>query len=266
MGTAPRVRYGSVMDEQAQSGVGAAGPDRGKLEARAAAARDRQSFARHELRAPLAVIYPLLALLLDGEAGELTLLQRGHLEVLERNVMRLEALSRSVAESGWADCSAAPPLPVAVSLGDVAEAVVAAARIAAPGGPPLEVAVADPSPCAWADLVDVRQIVSDLVANALAYAPDGPVRLHAGPGRAPGTVELEVADSGPGVPADEREHVFEFGYRGAVARERRVHGLGAGLWVCVRLARRNGGSLRLGGVPGGGLSATLALPAAPDRA
>ena len=66
---------------------------------------------RHELRAPLAVIYPLLSLLLDGGAGELSAQQRDYLEMLERNVVRIEALVTGVAESGWADCSAAPAEP-----------------------------------------------------------------------------------------------------------------------------------------------------------
>ena len=69
------------------------------------AARERQSHVRHDLRSPLAVMYPLLSLLLDDSA--LTPEQRGHLEVLDRNVTRLEALITSAAESGWADCSAA---------------------------------------------------------------------------------------------------------------------------------------------------------------
>ena len=90
-----------------------------------AAARERQSHVRHELRAPLAVIYPLLSLLLDGGAGELSPQQREFLEVLERNVVRLEALITGVADSGWADCSPAPSVPGEVALGDVVEEVVA---------------------------------------------------------------------------------------------------------------------------------------------
>ena len=93
------------------------------------AARERQSHVRHDLRAPLAVIYPLLSLLLDGGAGELDAQQRGYLEVLERNVVRLEAIVTGVADSGWADCSAAPALPAEVALADVAEEVVALRRL-----------------------------------------------------------------------------------------------------------------------------------------
>lgn len=56
------------------------------------AARERQSYVRHELRAPLAVMYPALSMLLDGSAGELTPKQREYLGILERSAERLERL------------------------------------------------------------------------------------------------------------------------------------------------------------------------------
>ena len=54
------------------------------------AARERQSYVRHELRAPLAVMFPALSMLLDGSAGDLSPKQREYLEILERNAARLE--------------------------------------------------------------------------------------------------------------------------------------------------------------------------------
>ena len=91
--------------------TGSPAADRDALEAAIGAARERQSHVRHELRAPLAVIYPLLSLLLDGGAGELSPKQRGSLETLDRNVARLEGLITAATASGWTDCSVAPALP-----------------------------------------------------------------------------------------------------------------------------------------------------------
>ena len=76
-------------------------PDLGVREA----ARERQSYVRHELRAPLAVMYPALSLLLDGIAGELTPKQREYLEILERSAERLECFVAGATESGWLDCA-----------------------------------------------------------------------------------------------------------------------------------------------------------------
>ena len=230
------------------------------------AVRERQSHMRHELRAPLAVIYPLVSLLRDG-AHELSAEHREFLEVLERNVARLEALITGVADSGWADCSTAEAIPGDVALGDLAEEVVAVRGLDDPGGPQVVVdAGRPPSPRAWADRDDVRQIIADLVRNAVAYAPsEGRVSIHIAAGADPGTVTLEVADAGPGMPPEELDRAFEFGFRGELARSRRVPGLGAGLWVCRELAARNGGTLSLAGEPGSGIRATLTLPAAAGR-
>ena len=206
------------------------------------AARERQSHVRHELRAPLAVIYPLLSLLLDDGAGELTEQQREYLAVLDSNVVRLEALITGVAASGWADCSAAPPVPAQVVLGDVAEQLVALRAAEGARGAQVLVDAGDPpGPRAWADREDVRQILAGLVRNAVAYTPEGgtvTIRARAGEG---GTVVLQVADTGPGIPPEELDRVFEFGFRGELARTLKVPGLGAGLWVCRELASRNDG-------------------------
>lgn len=226
------------------------------------AARERQSHVRHELRAPLAVIYPLLSLLRDGGAGELTPRQEEYLEVLERNVARMETLVSGTVASGWADCSVAPPVPESVVLGDVAEELAALRRMEGLEGAAILVdAGPPPTPRAWADHDDVRQMLADLVANAAAYTPVGGSVTVRARRDGDGTVVLEVADTGPGIPPEELDRVFEFGFRGELARSMKVPGLGAGLWICRCLAERNGGSLALASEPGAGVVATLTLPA-----
>jgi signal transduction histidine kinase len=246
---------------------GAKAPEAGddaKVETAAVAARERQAHVRHELRAPLAVIYPLLSLLLEGGAGELSLQQREFLEVLERNVVRLETLVTGVADSGWADCSPAPAQSEEVALCDIAEQIVAVRRRDDQGGPPVVVdSGPQPSPHAWADREDVRQIVADLLRNAVTYTPDdGSVTVRIAAGADPGTVAFEVADTGPGMPPEELSRAFDFGFRGELPRRLRAPGLGAGLWICRELAARNGGNLALISELGAGTRATLTLPAA----
>ncbi len=246
--------------------TGSPAADRDALEAAIGAARERQSHVRHELRAPLAVIYPLLSLLLDGGAGELSPKQRGYLETLDRNVARLEGLITAATASGWTDCSVAPALPAVVALEDVVEEILLVRRVDDDGGPPVTVDFGPQPPLrAWADRDDVRQIVADLVRNAAAYAPGtGSIGVHIRPGDEPGTVVIQVADSGPGITPEELPRAFEFGFRGELARSLGVPGLGAGLWVCRELAARNGGTVALASEGGKGLTASLTLPAAPS--
>ena len=111
-------------DPSARNGAPGAASSAARNTARSAA-RERQSHVRHDLRSPLAVMYPLLSLLLGETAGELTPRQREYLETMERNVERLEGLLVSAMESGWMDFSAAPAEPSAVSLHQVAEEAIA---------------------------------------------------------------------------------------------------------------------------------------------
>ena len=224
-------------------------------------ARERQSHVRHELRAPIAVMYPLLSLLLDGGAGELSAQQRDYLGVLERSVTRLEALVTAAAESGWADCSAAPAEPSDILLGDIAREIVTVRGMTGQNGPPVEVDADASSPRAWADRDDVRQIVTNLLRNAVTYGPgDRRVVIRTAAGEGAGTAVLEVVDTGPGMPPEELARAFEFGFRGELAAQLAAPGLGAGLWVCRELAARNSGGVTLASEPGAGLTATLTLP------
>ena len=239
-------------------------PPATRAPAAALAARERQSHVRHELRAPLAVIYPLLSMLLDDGAGELTPQQREFLEVLERNVVRLEALVAGVADSGWADLLAPPRCrrrgqPLRRRRGD---------RHAPPPRRPQGRRSSStpgrrPRCSRGRTCDDVRQIVTDLVRNAVTYTPsDGRVTVRVAAGIEHGTVQLEVADTGPGMPPEELARALEFGFRGELPRRLRAPGLGAGLWVSRELAARNGGRLSLASEVGAGLRATLVLPTA----
>ncbi|MEU0569710.1 HAMP domain-containing sensor histidine kinase [Nonomuraea sp. NPDC005983] len=115
------------------------------------------------------------------------------------------------------------------------------------------------------DEVRLRQVVSNLVTNALVHTEAGtPVTVRVGV--ADGTVFLEVADKGPGLTPDQVERVFERFYRVDSARSRRRsgedRGSGLGLAIVQALVRAHGGTVRLDSSPGAGSTFRVELPLA----
>ena len=82
--------------------------------------------------------------------------------------------------------------------------------------------------------------------------------------RANGAVRLSVADDGPGMTAEQAEHVFERFYRGDQARTRKAGGTGLGLAIVAALVTAHGGTVALRTAPGQGATFQVTLPLAPE--
>jgi signal transduction histidine kinase len=107
------------------------------------------------------------------------------------------------------------------------------------------------------DPVALKRMVANLVENALKYGGRARGRVFSDDGMA----IIEIDDDGPGVPPAELERVFEPFYRGEPSRNRETGGIGLGLAVVRSLARAHGGDVTLANRRGGGLTATVKLPA-----
>jgi signal transduction histidine kinase len=109
---------------------------------------------------------------------------------------------------------------------------------------------------AWVDRGRVGQIVANLLSNALKFTPPGGlvrVELQADGDQA----VLQVADSGPGIPAEELPHIFDRFWRGRTAR---ASGTGIGLTVVRELVQAHGGTVQAASQPGHGATFTVRLP------
>jgi len=108
----------------------------------------------------------------------------------------------------------------------------------------------------------LRRIIGNLVNNALRYGggSEVEVELDAGPGR----LVVRVLDRGPGIPASERERVFQPFQRLEASRARDTGGSGLGLAIARQLADAHGWRIALTGREGGGLTAEVWLPCTPD--
>jgi two-component system OmpR family sensor kinase len=117
------------------------------------------------------------------------------------------------------------------------------------------------------DEVRLRQVIGNLMSNALNHTPDGTpvgVRVLAGPRHPVPTVVLEVTDQGPGLRPDQAERVFERFYRADTARTRTAGGTGLGLAIVAALVAAHGGTVDLDTAPGRGSTFRITLPLAPE--
>ena len=105
----------------------------------------------------------------------------------------------------------------------------------------------------------IERVLLNLVENAAKYAPGQPIELQAT--RAAGEVRLSVVDHGPGIPARDRERVFERFVQLDQSSTRRQGGTGLGLHLCRQLAALVDGRMTLDETPGGGCTFSLTIPA-----
>ncbi|QCB95368.1 HAMP domain-containing histidine kinase [Cellulomonas shaoxiangyii] len=218
-----------------------------RLEASAARQRTFVGDAAHELRSPVAAVraavevarahpdaYPVDDLVAD----------------LAPEVERMQALVDDLLV--LARVGAAPVPRVRVDLGAAAqEAAGSAAPVAAARGVRVDVRGAG---AALGTDDAVRRVLRNLVANAARHAAMA-VEVTVTDAR------VSVDDDGPGIPAADRERVFERFVRLDDARERDAGGTGLGLAIAREVARELGGDVVLGEAPAGGLRAVVTLPA-----
>ena len=227
-----------------------------RLEAEDATRRRLLADVSHELRTPLAVIQGNLEALLDGvyppDAAHIGPILE-ETRVLERLIDDLRTLS--LAESG------ALPLHRELTDPDVLLDDVASAHRAraAASGVIVAVAAGPDVPPLDIDPVRMRQVLTNLVDNALRVMPDGGTITLAASMR-DGTLTLTVADDGPGIPADLLPNVFE-----RFAKSPTSRGSGLGLAIARAIVEAHGGSIaaRSTEAPaaGHGTTITITLPA-----
>ena len=198
--------------------------------------------ASHELRAPLALMLNELegSLAKVGTNDE----QRRAIETQIAEVEHLARLSDQLLMLARADAGALHPAQEAVDVADFLHETAARWFLAADRkGRHIDVSAPD-SGQVMADPSLLRRVVDNLIDNAVRYAPEGTtVRLRAYPANS--GWNLEVADDGPGVPLEYREHLFERFARPDGARARDAGGAGLGLALSAAIAKAHGGSLEL---------------------
>ncbi len=222
-------------------------------------ARERQfiSDASHELKTPLTSINANAQLLLRwGDRDET--IRRESLETIQHESAMLAEMVNGMLTLAKADRGDAMPKEP-VSLAHVAqEALRSCAGRAAERGLALKYEPSVESTIVEGDAHLLRQLVGNLIDNAIKFTPAGHVRVALGANG--GDAWVEVNDTGPGIADDELARVFERFYRADKAHSRSVAGTGLGLAIVRSIARVHGGHVEAGRAPEGGARMRVTLP------
>jgi PAS domain S-box-containing protein len=214
----------------------------------------------HELRTPLTPIKGWAATLLQlGDRLDGGQREEG-IKAIHRHAERLENLVTNILEVTKIERGLLERRESLVDVATVVERVVTDFRMANPSRV-IQYSVIGKGLRTKGDELWTTQIVTNLVANAMKYAPtEEPVIVSVG--RNNGHIKVEVIDRGPGIPPEEMETVFERFRRLGDHMTRTTGGSGLGLYIARQLAQAVGGTVAVTDTPGGGATFTLKLPSA----
>ncbi len=215
----------------------------------------------HELRSPLASVKAMVETLENGAMADreraLDFLRRIHREVDRMHAMVNDLLELARVESGQAALEQAP-LDLAALANEVATSVQQRAQ---GRGVSVTVEAEESLPQAMGDPGKLRQVMMNLVDNALKFTePGGRVAIRVLAMPESSMLRVEVRDSGQGIPAEHLPHVFERFYK--VDRSRRDGGTGLGLAIANHIVQAHGGTISVESAEGEGSTFSFTVPAA----
>jgi len=215
--------------------------------------------ASHELRTPLAAVYGAVRTLRRDDVELSDDDRTQFLEMIESEATRLARIVDQILLAGQLDADAVELELSECDPSDIAARVLESAQLHVPKTIQLSLDV-DGSPKISCDEHKLRQVLVNLVDNAVKYSPDGG-RVELRVRNGDGSCEIDVVDQGLGIPPSERERIFEKFYRVDPQQTHGVGGSGLGLYICRELVERMDGRLSVESEPGKGSRFRVELPA-----
>ena len=231
-----------------------------RLEAEASRVRAALfSSVTHDLRTPLASITASASSLLEPGVPFSEEQRRELLQTILEESERLNRLVANLMDLSRMRAGAMTPAKEPVLLEDLIGSVLRRLKPSL-GGRDVRVRVRDDVPPVPVDVVQMDQVLTNVLENAVRYAPPGS-EISISAVRWQSLVEIRVSDRGPGIPREEQSRVFDEFYRKDV--EGRRGGTGLGLAIARAIVVGHGGSISVEETPGGGATIALRLPLAP---
>ncbi len=216
------------------------------------------STVSHDLKSPLTAIQGYAQLVADGHMGEINPMQKEALQAVVRNTGAMTVLISDLLDLGKIEAGIGldpQPTDLAVLIREVLDEM----QIRAKQGQ-LQIKQELPSTLPLvADPARIRQVLNNLVSNAIKYTPKGGtvlVTAHNGAG----TVQLLVKDSGLGIPEEALPHIFDRFYRVKRDEDSPVEGTGLGLAIVKSIIEEHGGTIEVASILGQGSTFKINLP------
>jgi signal transduction histidine kinase len=182
------------------------------------------STVSHELRTPLTSMVGYLELLLEGEAGELSQDQQRFLEIVNRSCDRLNRLIDDILVVARIDANRLSYEMQDVDLRELTEGAVESSRMAAVrAGIDLRLSAPDEAVPAWADRTRLNQMLDNLLSNAIKFTSEGG-SVSVTLARREDAAQLQVSDTGIGVPEEEVGRLFDRFFRASTGLTIRAQG------------------------------------------
>ena len=215
----------------------------------------------HELRTPLTAILGYSDLILEGIAGELTEKQGSYLSRVRAGATQLLQIIQEILTYAEMEAGRAQARPRTIQIGELIDEVAAIAEpLAVERGLSFELQVEQREAQLYTDVGKLRQIMLNLLTNAVKFTEQGAVRLSVT--LVDDELVIAIRDTGIGIVGEELEEIFEPFRQMEQGRTRRAGGTGLGLSVSRQLAALLGGELLVESTAGEGSTFTLRLPGA----
>ena len=220
--------------------------------------------ASHELRSPLTSVQGFAELLIL-EKDQLSEKHAETVEIILDNTRHLVRLLNDLLDLARSDAGRLTINPVRAEIGPI---VAGAARLIMgltnSRQQRLEVEIESDLPQVSVEPDRIMQILVNLLTNATEYCPENST-IKVTASAVGSEVEVAVSDDGPGIPADQLDHVFDRFTRGEAGLTQRVGGTGLGLAIAKSLIELHGGAIGVTAKEGEGATFRIVLPALPDR-
>ncbi|MCL5037859.1 MAG: hybrid sensor histidine kinase/response regulator [Chloroflexi bacterium] len=226
------------------------------------------SYVSHELRSPLSGIHGFASILVDGLLGELTPEQKSCLESMLKGLNHMQDILGELLQLSRVEIGGLKVEQKRTGLYDlVKETIDALKPVFDARGVNVTHGRFDEIPDVYADPVRLREILYNLIDNAIKFTPkDGEVKVSAYRDESePSFVRVEVKDNGRGISPEDHENIFEYLYQEKRGGGGNV-GLGIGLFICKELVTLHGGRIWVESEPGKGSIFTFTLPVFSEEA